>query len=92
MKKKKLIKKKLEDFIKDESGHITKENILKFGLGTVGALTILGSFSSNVMAGHSQHSQHANTVGGAPLNPSDPTSCIRLRHSNHSSHSNHGSY
>jgi len=43
MKKKKTFKKKLENFIKDESGNISKDKVLKIGLGTISALGILSS-------------------------------------------------
>lgn len=91
-KKVKEIKKKLYDFIKDEEGLVSKENILKIGLGTISALGILSSFS-NAYAGHTNHSSHANnnylTQESIPS-----THCYRIRgdHTSHASHSSHNSY
>lgn len=87
MKKKKAIKKKLEHFLKDETGYISKEAILKIGLGTVSALGILGAFSSSLVAGHSSHASHNNTIGGTPFGP-----CMKITHSSHASHASHTSY
>jgi len=89
MKKKKVIKKKLEDFIKDETGFITKDNILKFGLGTITALGIMSSLTTNVLAtAHSNHAQHNNTIGGTPAT----ATCVKITHASHCSHGNHSSY
>lgn len=87
MEKKKRIKKNLEHFLKDETGYISKEAILKIGLGTVSALGMLSAFSSNLIAGHSNHSQHSNTIGGTSVPP-----CVKIAHSSHSSHGSHTSY
>ena len=58
---KKKITKKLMDFMKDESGIMSKENILKIGIGAVSALGMLTTqFTSNVCA------QHSHTYG--PIN------------------------
>jgi hypothetical protein len=37
---KKYFKKNLKNFMKDESGNMTKENILKVGMGTLAALSM----------------------------------------------------
>lgn len=87
MKKKTVIKKKLEHFLKDETGYISKEAILKIGLGTVSVLGMMSAFSSNLVAGHSNHSQHANTIGGTSVPP-----CVKITHSSHASHGSHTSY
>jgi hypothetical protein len=87
-KNKKVLKKKLEDFIKDETGYISKEKILKIGLGTISALGIMSAFSSNLIAGHGSHAQHTNTIGRSdPIGP-----CVRITHASHSSHASHSAY
>jgi len=58
MPKRKEFKKKLEDFVKDETGSITKDKIIKIGLGTISALGIMSSFS----AGAAYHTSHENSV------------------------------
>jgi len=51
---KKKVTKKLMDFMKDESGVMSKENILKIGIGAISALGMLTTqFTSNVCAKHS---------------------------------------
>lgn len=85
-------KKSLKDFLKDEEGFISRENILKIGLGTVSAIGILGAFS-NSFAGHVSHASHNNTnyldqewITG--------THCYRIaaQHTSHPSHASHPSY
>lgn len=87
MKKKTVIKKKLEHFLKDETGYISKEAILKIGLGTVSTLGILGAFSSTLAVTHADHNQHANAIGGVPAGL-----CMKIDHSSHASHADHASY
>lgn len=80
MKKKKVFKKKLEDFIKDESGNISQDKVLKVGLGTIAALGIMSSFSS-AWAIHTSSS------------PADPAAGTHTcAHASHSSHESHSSY
>ncbi len=58
---KKKVAKKLIDFMKDESGVMSKDNILKIGIGTVSALGLLTTqFSSNVCAQHNHTYQAIN--------------------------------
>jgi len=58
MRKKKEFKKKLEDFIKDESGHISRDKVLKVGLG---AISVLGMISSTAQtAEHCVHTSHSS--------------------------------
>jgi hypothetical protein len=87
-KKKRKIKKTLHEFIKDESGIVSKEKILKIGLGTISALGILSAFSANLIAGHTNHSSHQNSLG--ILNIS--TQCVKIDHVSHYSHNSHASY
>jgi hypothetical protein len=87
-KKKRKIEKTLHEFIKDESGFVSKEKILKIGLGTISALGILSAFSANVIAQHTNHSSHANNLGIVTVS----ASCVRVDHSSHYSHSSHSSY
>lgn len=57
MKKKKIFKKKLEDFLKDESGNISRDKIVKIGLGTISALGMMSAFSSA-----DTHYSHENSI------------------------------
>ncbi len=69
MNRKKEFKKKLEDLIKDESGNISKDKVIKIGLGTVSALGILSAVShtnsiamaqTEEVCEHSSHTSHTN--------------------------------
>lgn len=51
-------KKTIKSFIKDEDGFVNKDKILKIGLGTIGSLGILSSFSSS----------YAGTITTSPCN------------------------
>ncbi len=84
------LKRTLKGFIKDEDGYITKNNILKLGLGTVSALSIIGSLS-NAFAGHSSHGNHANTNF---ITEDWQGNCYRFvaDHTSHPSHSSHTNY
>lgn len=88
MKKKREIKKRLEDFIKDETGYISKDKILKIGVGTISVLGIMSAFSSNAVAVHTSHAAHSNTatIGGTTA------PCPDITHSSHASHGSHDSY
>lgn len=81
MKKKKVFKKKLEDFIKDESGNISRENVLKIGLGTITALGIAAAFWTEAGAGHPSSNPGDPNVGLTPT-----ANCL------HGSHTSHHSY
>lgn len=85
-------KKSLKDFLNDEEGFLSRENILKVGLGTVSAIGILGAFS-NSFAGHTSHSNH-NNVNYLAKQPEPGTYCYSYtaQHTSHASHTNHGSY
>jgi len=52
MKKIKNIKKELNDFLKDESGKMSKDNILKIGLGALGSVAAIAMFSPEASAEH----------------------------------------
>lgn len=77
------IKKSVHNFIKDEDGYVSKENILKIGLGTISALGVLGGMT-NAYAAHSNHPSHANSLAD-----SGPGTVV---HSSISSHGSHASY
>lgn len=81
MRKKKELKKKLEDFIKDESGSISRDKVLKIGLGTISALGIMSAFSSEAAAGHTSNSTHPPIY-----NSDDHPGCDHVSHSSHSSY------
>jgi hypothetical protein len=87
-KKKRKIEKTLHEFIKDESGFVSKEKILKIGLGTISTLGILSAFSSSLIAGHNNHSSHVNNLGIVPHS----TRCVKIDHVSHYSHLSHNSY
>lgn len=87
-KKRETHRKKLEHFIKDESGSISKDKILKIGLGTITAIGIISAFSSNLMSAHGSHSSHNNSLTLTPAGGS----CGKLTHASHDSHGSHGSY
>lgn len=76
MRKKKIFKKNLENFIKDESGNISKDKVLKIGLGTISALGIISSFTS-AEAAHSS------------VSAADPASNHDCNHASHGSHSSY---
>lgn len=52
------IKKSLSNFVKDENGLISKDNILKLGVATGIAAVLL---TSTV---HADHTEHSNTISG----------------------------
>jgi len=52
-----IFKKQFSDFMRDESGKMTRENALKVGVGMIGVLGALSSFE-DVHAQHSSHSSH----------------------------------
>lgn len=85
--KKRKIKKQLQEFIKDESGFVSRDKILKIGLGTITALGILSSFSANLIAAHTNHNSHNNVLNGQPAG-----TCMRVDHTSHYSHVSHDSY
>ena len=95
---KKKLKKNLNDFMKDESGNMSKENILKIGIGTLSALGMLSSATSNSWAGHTNTSAHINSATVAPDGLADISKeggCYKLagpKHINSLAHSNHNSY
>ena len=78
MKNKKVFKKKLVDFIKDESGNMSRDKVLKIGLGTISALGMLSAFSSEAMAGHT-----SNAYTDTWPNAHD---CAHGSHASHSSY------
>lgn len=61
------IKKDLKDFMKDESGFMTKENILKVGLGTVAALSMFSGMA------HGGVKPTCDDGSGLPIHTSDNT-------------------
>lgn len=80
--------------MKDEEGFISKENILKIGLGAISALGIIGSLS-NVFAAHTSHGNHDNSsVLTQDWMPAPDEHCYRVEatHSSHAAHTSHASY
>ncbi len=86
------IKKSIKDFVLDEDGFVSKENILAIGLAAISALGVLASIS-NSYAAHTNHPSHANT-NYLTTEPVPSTLCYRIvgAHSSHPSHGNHASY
>lgn len=68
------LKKSIKNFIKDEEGFVTKENILKVGIGTISALGIIGA-ASNSFGG----TTHTNT-SGLVQEPIPNTQCWKIRY------------
>lgn len=64
--KKRELKKKLENFLKDESGNASKDKVLKIGLGTISALGIMASFSANLDAQTHTNNPHNNNIVPPP--------------------------
>ncbi len=50
-KKRPIAKRTLKNFMKDESGSMTKENILKIGIGTIAALSAFSGLAKGQGAG-----------------------------------------
>ena len=89
----KKITKKLSDFMRDESGAMSKKNILKLSIGTLSVLGVLSPFISEVVAG-SGHMNSANHVSQADLTHSSGSTCKQLSptHLNQHLHCSYGSY
>jgi len=90
--KKRELKKKLDNFLKDESGNASKDKVLKIGLGTISALGIMASFASNIDAQTHTNNPHANNVVPPPGGGSNTgqAACV-YSHSN-IAHNNHTNY
>ena len=88
MSKKITIRKKLEDFVKDENGFASKEKILKIGLGTISTLAIMGNLSTAHAQLHTSTAPHTN---GATIGVKTAP-CPDVAHSNHASHASHSSH
>ncbi|MBL7197987.1 MAG: hypothetical protein ISS47_07795 [Candidatus Omnitrophica bacterium] len=91
MKNKKVFKKKLEDFLRDETGFISKDKILRIGLGTISALAIMSAFTPNVF-GHTSHSSHSNHFSGDVPAGGTCANIVHTDYNQHGSHGSHGSY
>lgn len=74
-KKSLLLKKSLGEFMKDEDGFVSKENILKVGLSTIAALGVVGGLAENA------HAVHTNTLANA--------GDVCFDHTNHENHSSY---
>ena len=78
MSRRKQFKKKLEQLVKDETGNISKETVIKISLGTISALGVWASISSvGQAASPGTYVNHNNSIG-------DLAACVR--HTNHSSY------
>lgn len=87
-KKVKTFKKSIRHFIKDEDGFIEKDKIIKIGLGTISALTVVGS----LIAPSDAYAAHTNTPAGKYMDEEAVagTTCSRLVVRDHA-HGNHDS-
>jgi len=81
----KRMKRKLEDFMKDETGKVSKKNIMKIGVGTISAIGLMSSMSA-------LNAHALVTHSNAPSPDSVTTVCGDGTHANHASHSSHSSY
>jgi hypothetical protein len=96
---KKAGKKSLKNFMKDEAGNMTRENILKMGLGTVAALSMFsGTSSAQCGPGASQAEVHDNEMvwveGSDSIVAHDGPHVVALSSGleTHLNHMNHCSY
>ena len=93
-------KRTIKAFIKDEDGFVTKDNILKIGLGTVASVGIMGAFSKAYGHSHiyfanpntlwvrtNMGNLHQNSLGLSAI-PGNPN-CQRMTHANGNQHLNH---
>jgi len=102
MKKKKKVlstaQRTVKGFIRDEHGFVSKNNILKIGLGTVVSMGIMGSLSkaygariyfpnpNSLWTRTNMGNIHQNGLG---LTPVSGTNCQRLTHVNANRHLSH---
>ena len=88
--KKSFIKKSLKNFMKDESGNMTKENILKMGLGTVVALSMFSGISSGQPC--TKVNNWSSHLSDNTLQWDGPDAGQKQIIPSHSHHTNHCSY
>ena len=81
------IKKELKDFLKDESGTMSKENILKIGIGSAAIIGLLEK-SESVHAGSCTHSNSVS-IEHSPVPGQPGCEDVYTVHSNHCSHSSY---
>jgi len=87
MKKNKSFK-KFKDFLKDESGEMTQDNILKIGLGALGSLTFMSMFAGEASAAHTNQWENYTTLERV----SEGTEFDDYQTRPHSNHFDHASY
>lgn len=74
------IEKSVREFIKDESGSVTKDNILKAGIALgVASFALMGTATAD-------HTSHTNNLSGTY---DDPTKSITGSHSHHGQHNSY---
>lgn len=88
-KKMKNLKKSIKHFIKDEDGFIEKDKIIKIGLGTISALTVISSLSDPKNAYAQTHTNENNHASGIVEQDVPGTHCKKFVHSNGTIHNNH---
>ncbi len=79
------IKKELKNFLVDEEGTMSKENILKIGIGSAAMVGFLGTADS----AHAGSCSHSNSVGIGHSSLGGGCEKIYTTHSNHCSHSSY---
>jgi|GEM_PF-1749068 hypothetical protein len=85
-------KKSIKHFIKDESGSIEKDKVIKIGLGTISALAVISALSApkNACAAHTNETNHSNGLIEEPVTQGTVT-CRRLKPVDSTTHNNHSS-
>lgn len=85
------LKKSIKHFIKDEKGCIEKDKVIKVGLGTISALTVISALSAPKNACAASHTNDTNHSNGLIEEPVAGTNCRRLKPVNTTTHNNHSS-
>jgi hypothetical protein len=86
MRKIKNIRKKLDDFLREESGAMSKESILKIGIAALGGIAAMSSmFPDEAYAGHTDDFETYNVLmrvnQGAEYDDYEP-----FEHTDHTNH------
>ncbi|NTV30156.1 MAG: hypothetical protein HGA80_08770 [Candidatus Omnitrophica bacterium] len=84
------LKKSLKDFLADEDGYVSKETVLKLGLGTVAGLGALGALAN--AQSHTNHAHHANVLDYGLNVASTECPVFGPTHNNIPGHTSHSSY
>ena len=90
----KKIKKSLKNFLKDESGAMTKENVLKISIGTIAALSMLSGLAKATIPACDGKITHTsdNTVQWINANGLTTPDGVKTLVPSHTHHAAHCSY